>query len=298
MYVLKAKLRKLDVGGQSFSLQRTGQYHSFNELHYHPEIELIYVVEGTGTLLAGDKIEPVSRGSLYLLGSNLPHLFRFETHAYTNALLQQGKIELPLQLLTLHFNPDIFGPQFLGLPENSFIKTMLRNAMHAQEFYGSLKIELVSMLNRLLNASVYERIPLLMQLLAAIAEGKEYRLFNSTVQQAVFNATDETRLTKIYLHTLNNFHRNITLKEIAATVYMVPNAFCRYFKSRVHKSYFDFLLEVRVNHALKLLKETNYSMAVISYESGFTNLSNFNRYFKAITGKKPLQCRKEFRSLA
>ncbi|WP_419702108.1 helix-turn-helix domain-containing protein [Mucilaginibacter sp. NFX135] len=51
---------------------------------------------------------------------------------------------------------------------------------------------------------------------------------------------------------------------------------------------------MRVNHACKLLKETDYSIVIISYESGFSNLSNFNRYFKRITGKKPLAVRKEF----
>jgi len=292
---MKARLKKLSTpANQSFSLQLSAHYHSYNELHYHPEIELIYIMEGHGVLLVGDKIEPVAAGDLLMIGGNLPHLFRFDSHTFEYPLQKQGRIKLPVQLLTLHFNPDIFGGQFINLPENEYLRTAIRRAGNVLAFQGSLRIRLIVLLNQLLQAAASERIPLLMQLLASIASEREYRSLNPQIKQHTFNAGDETRLTKIYLYTLNNFHRVITLKEIAAVIYMVPNAFCRYFKSRVHKSYFDFLLEVRVNHACKLLKETDYSIVIISYESGFSNLSNFNRHFKAITGKKPLAVRKEF----
>ena len=296
---MKARLKKLDTfADQSFNLQLLGHYHGYNELHYHPEVELIYVMEGEGTLLIGNKIEQVSAGSLLLIGANTPHLFRFEREAYLNPVFKQGRFELPLQLLTLHFNAEIFGEAFINLPENKFIATVLKNAVQVQLFHGALKERLIEMLHKLLNAAPYERMMQLMHLLAIIAGGNEYEFLNADVKHAAYNHVDETRLTKIYLHTLNSFHRAITLKEIADTVYMAPNAFCRYFKSRTSKSYFDFLLEVRVNHACKLLKETDYSMVIISYESGFTNLSNFNRYFKAIMGKTPLQVRKSYQKYA
>lgn len=293
---MKARLKKLNnPDNQSFLLQLTPHYHSYNELHYHPEIELIYVIEGQGVLLLGDKVEPIVPGSLFMLGGNLPHLFRFDTHTFEHPLFKQGKVDLPVQLLTLHFNPDILGKQFISLPENEFIQTIIRNAGRALQFHGQLREQLIMMLNKLLHTEPYERFILLMQLMAIIATSNEYHFLSPGIQSIVYNLADETRLTKIYLYTLNNFQRTITLKEISAIIYMCPNSFCRYFKSRVHKSYFDFLLEVRINHARKLLKETDYNMVIVSYESGFPNLSNFNRYFKAITGKTPLVCRKEYR---
>jgi len=292
---MRARLKKLSTSAnQSFSLQLTAHYHSYNELHYHPEIELIYIMEGHGVLLVGDKIEPVAAGDLLMIGGNLPHLCRFDSHTFAYPSQRQGRIKLPLQLLTLHFNPDIFGAQFISLPENEYLRMVIRQAGNVLAFQGGLRTRLKVLLNQLLNAPASERIPLLMQLLAPIASEREYRSINPQIQQHTFNAGDETRLTKIYLYTLNNFHRVITLKEIAAVIYMVPNAFCRYFKSRTRKTYSKFLLEIRVGHACKLLKETDYSIVIISYESGFSNLSNFNRYFKRITGKKPLAVRKEF----
>lgn len=295
---MKARLKKLTTANShSFNLQLTGHYHSYNELHYHPELELLYVIEGSGTMLTGNRVEPVNAGNLLLIGGNVPHLFRFEKQQYLNPLLKHGPMEAPLQLLTLHFNPAIFGEQFLSLPENGYLRTVLNNAIQVQEFYGGLRNNIVNMLYQLLKSAAHTRLLLLMQLLAAIAEGNEYHFLNAGLKPQAYNHIDETRLTNIYLHTLNNFHRSITLKEIAATAYMVPNAFCRYFKQRTNKSYVDFLLEVRVNHACKLLRETDYSMVVVSYESGFTNLSNFNRYFKMLTGKSPLKMRTEYRQL-
>ncbi|MES2275285.1 MAG: AraC family transcriptional regulator [Bacteroidota bacterium] len=292
---MKAKLKKLtNSANQSFGLQLSRHYHAYNELHYHSEIELIYIIEGQGVLLIGDKIEPVKTGDVLMIGSNLPHLFRFDTFTFEHPLFKQGRVELPVELLTLHFNPDIFGNQFIALPENEYLQTVIRNSAGSPAFFGELRDSVIEMLYQLLNAGPYQRMMLLMQLLALIADGKAYQPLNTDMHPATFNPTDETRLTKIYLYTLNNFQRTITLKEIAATIYMCPNAFCRYFKSRTHKSYFDFLLEVRINHARKLLKETAYSIVVVGYESGFPNLSNFNRYFKAITGKTPLATRKEF----
>jgi AraC-like DNA-binding protein len=292
---MKPKLKKLSrLINQSFSLTLDCKYHSYNDFHYHPEIELLYVVEGSGTLVIGDKMEPVAKADMFLLGENLPHMFRFDKHAFRYPIQKQGKVDLPLQLITLHFGPDLWGEQFINLPENEYLRTVIKNASHVQSFHEELKIQLSGMLYQLLQTESHERMLLLMQLLAVIATGKESRYLNPQAGKVAFNPTDETRLTKVYLHTLNNFQRTITLKEIAAIIYMCPNAFCRYFKSRTQKSYFDFLLEVRINHARKLLKETNYSMVIVSYECGFFNLSNFNRCFKAVTGQTPLACRKTY----
>jgi AraC-like DNA-binding protein len=209
-------------------------------------------------------------------------------------MMQQGKIKLSKQLLTLHFDPEIFGQRFMMLPENEAVADLLRNASRGILFSGQTRNVLVTLLKTLLNAPKNERILLLMQLLNLLSVSTERRYITSVKYNISFNEQDETRLTKIYLYTLNNFTRSIKLKDVAAIVYMVPNAFCRYFKSRTKKSYFTFLLEVRVSHACKLLAQHDYSMIIVSFESGFTNISNFNRHFKLITGKTPLEYRKQF----
>jgi len=292
---MKPRLHKLpQVAGASFSVIESENYHSYNEWHYHQEIELIYIESGEGTRFIGDKIEPIISGDLLMVGANIPHMFRFDTHTFENSMMQQGRIKLSKQLLTLHFDPEIFGQRFMTLPENEAIADLLKNASRGILFSGETRGAIISLLKTLHNAPKNERILLLMQLLNLLSLSTERRYVTSVKYNISFNEQDETRLTKIYLYTLNNFTRSIKLKDVAAIVYMVPNAFCRYFKSRTKKSYFTFLLEVRVSHACKLLAQHDYSMIIVSFESGFTNISNFNRHFKLITGKTPLEYRKQF----
>jgi len=292
---MKPRLHKLpQTAGISFSVVESENYHSYNEWHYHQEIELIYIESGEGTRFIGDKIEPIISGDLLLVGANIPHMLRFDTHKFENTIMEEGKIKLSRQLLTLHFDTEIFGRRFMTLPENEAIADLLKNAARGILFSGQSRISIIALLKTLYNAPKNERILLLMQLLNLLSVSTERRYVTSAKYNLSFNEQDETRLTKVYLYTLNNFKRSIKLKDVAAIVYMVPNAFCRYFKSRTKKSYFTFLLEVRVSHACKLLAQHDYSMIIVSFESGFTNISNFNRHFKLITGKTPLEYRKQF----
>lgn len=294
---MKARLNTfLHQDNNSFSLQLSDYYHALNELHYHPEIELLYIIEGEGTLLIGEHFEQVSKGMLIMTGSNIPHMFKFESHTYLNALMKQGKVDLPLKLLTLHLNPAIFGDQFLTLPENRLISNLFKDAHKGICFAAGDNQVIVDALYKIMHSPMYERLFLLMQLFNLISGVKERKYLTAAPDYVAYNENDETRLTKVYLYTLNNFAKNIQLKEVAAMIYMVPNAFCRYFKQRTHKSYFTFLMEVRIRHACKLLKENDYSVVVVCYESGFSNLSNFNRHFKRLTGKTPLEYKHFFKA--
>ena len=92
---------------------------------------------------------------------------------------------------------------------------------------------------------------------------------------------------------MSNFHREISLQEIANVSHMSPTAFCRYFKSRTQKSFTQFLNELRVGHASKLLHDKSYSISDVCYESGFNNFTNFNKFFKAITKETPSNYRRK-----
>jgi len=91
---------------------------------------------------------------------------------------------------------------------------------------------------------------------------------------------------------MHRFHRNISLQEVASVSNMSPTAFCRFFKSRTQKSFIQFLNELRVGHACKLLQDEKHSIADVCYESGFNNLANFNKFFRAIKNKTPPAYRK------
>jgi AraC-like DNA-binding protein len=92
---------------------------------------------------------------------------------------------------------------------------------------------------------------------------------------------------------INNYHRNISLDEVAALTQLTPQSFCRFFKNRTRKSFIEFVNEVRIGQACKKLAEEEWTVAEIAYACGFSNLSNFNRFFKNYTGKTPRVYRQE-----
>ena len=102
------------------------------------------------------------------------------------------------------------------------------------------------------------------------------------------------RINQVYDFSFTNFKRKIDLEEIAAVAGISPNSFCRYFKARTKKTYSQFILEIKVGYACKLLIDNKYSVKQICYESGFNNFASFHKYFKLITNKSPLDYKKEF----
>lgn len=282
------------VEGSTFTLAEADNYHALNSFHSHQQIELIYIKSGEGTFSIGDTSKRVSGGTMILIGANVPHLFKFETNRYYDYAMKHGKVPVPLQLLTLHFDPNKLGSDFLALPENMLLNNLLENAKQGLFINEHSMQTILDQLGAIELAAHYERLPLLLQLLNKVAEGEGISISDRRDRKP-FKKIDETRLTMVYLYTMDNFYREIKLKDIASIIHMVPNAFCHYFRSRTGKTYFDFLISVRIEHACKLLKEKNDSITSVCHDSGFSNLSNFNRYFKIQTGATPLEYRRNYR---
>jgi AraC-like DNA-binding protein len=279
-----------ETPGYSFNIRHDIVAYFYNQWHYHPEIELTYVVRGTGTRFIGDSVANFKEEDMILIGANLPHLFRNDDDYYMNLPGLQAESH------TIHFLPEIFGQSFLNIPENKAINALLEKAAYGISIHGETKLKVAKLMQDITFAAKSERNILLMQLLNVIAYA------DNNLPIAQFNAShtihksDESRLNKVYQYTLNNYAHEITLAEVAAIVYMVPHSFCRYFKQRTNKRYSQFILEVRVSMACKMLAETDNSIAVVCWESGFKNFSNFNRHFKAIAGKSPLEYRKSYKN--
>lgn len=272
----------------SFSIRHDTLPYFFNKWHYHSDVELIHIIKGEGTQFIGDHISRFSHGDVLLVGSNLPHYWRCDDMFFQNvpSLFVQAKVA--------HFVENFWGSQFLELPENREIASILKKSRQGIRLNGITKLKVQNILDKMLVAVNGERIILLLEALNVIASSDELSFLSSQTFQANYNEAETERINEIYTYTMNNYKKKITLNEIARIAYVSPNSFCRYFKSQTGKTYSRFLIEIRIGNACKLLIDNKYSTSKICFESGFNNCSNFNRHFKMITGKSPLEYKKSF----
>ena len=137
-----------------------------------------------------------------------------------------------------------------------------------------------------------DRLIVLLKLLNIMSAHKNMEPLASSGVYNDFDELDGRKLADIYRFTMNEFHRKISLDEVADLAHMTTNSFCRYFKKRTRKSYVDFLTEIRIGHARKLLQQNDLSISQISIEVGFNNLSNFNRKFRSVCSITPTEFKK------
>lgn len=286
---MKPQLLKVSTGpARSFSVRRDTVPCANNRWHYHREVELIHFEEGSGTQFVGDSIHNFSSGDVVLIGSNLPHYWSFD-NSYLNT---EGNETADVRVA--HFNDDFWGAGFLGLPENTNVRQLLEQAKQGIAVHGVARLRVQELLAELLHAEGAKRIVLLIEALTTIADTKERTPLSSVSFSPHFQHGENDRINNIYDFALRHFRQRIALDEIAGVAGMSSNAFCRYFKSRTGKTFSQFLIEIRVGHACKLLIESERSIKEICFETGFHNFAGFHKYFKQLTGKSPLNYRRAY----
>ena|ERR1019366_8228949 len=285
---MKPILRKVDTGNYSFSIREDIYPYLYNHWHYHPEIELTLIRKGSGMRLVGDSIEQFHDGDLILLGSDLPHMWRSDAKYFTE------KKKLHVEAIALHFKKDFWGMQFLYLPECKALKELLEKSKRGIKITGKIKPEITGKMEAILKADDSERIELLINILNTIARSKNYVYLSGTDFTKSYDIINTEKINLIYNYTFDNFRQKISIVKAAEIACLSQHSFCRYFKSRTLKTYMQFLKEIRIGYACKLLIENKLSISQIACNCGYNNLSNFNRQFKLITGKTPLEYSKEF----
>lgn len=269
---------------ESYSIRRSLRPDFKSVWHYHPEIELHYVVKGEGLRFVGDSISPFGPGEIVLLGAGLPHCWRFDNGAY-DANANPG-----VETIILQFKADCLGPYLNNLPESYQLLSLYGKARRGMVINGPDKTILINLLNEMLTAQGLERIILLLSVLKTLAICRDYNSI-TLAEQRFFNVdnNDLCRMDQICGYTLKNFRQNIRLKDVAESSNLNETSFCRYFKTVTNRSYTAFLTQIRISQACRALIENRYTIAAISHDCGFNNLSNFYRHFKKITGNTPLE---------
>ncbi len=277
MKVLPFQIPKPEKSALIYQVDKTPQF--YQHLHQHEEIQISILLAGEGELIVGDTVNYFKPNDVFIIGSNIPHLFR------NNPI--EGE---EAHMLTLFFTKDSFGASFFELPEMQSMQPLMRkmnSGLQVQEYTEAIKILFL----QLAEQSHFERLITFLEIMKLSAKSRTTPL-SSFVYQKVYSDDEGERMSKVMNYAISNYQKPITLQQISDLANMTPNAFCRYFKRRTRKTFFQFLLEIRLEAACRLLKnQPEMNVVSISEASGFNNLSNFNRKFREFRGMTPTEFR-------
>ena len=279
------KLHLLDrssLENNSFTIKNNNHPYFLKVWHYHPELELVVILKSTGTRFIGDSIEKFQEGDVVLIGKNLPHMLLNDDEYFNTSS------NLRAEAIAVHFKKEFLGFDFFNIPEMRHISDLFERANQGIKF-NAIGTDIVEDIDQIFTLNSFDRTMKFINVLDVLAKHNDYHLLSSIGFVNSFGKSESKDLDKIYEYIFKNFTKEISLKDVADIAKMNPSSFSRFFKRINRKTFKRYLNEIRIGYACKLLMEKKYNISYVCYESGFNNISNFNRQFKIITKMPPSQ---------
>jgi AraC-like DNA-binding protein len=272
---------------KSFNILKVDRPYFIVPWHVHPELEIMLVTSGHGTRFVGDSMESFKPYDLVMVGPNLPHVWKngHEHYDENSCLLAEARVIL--------FRDDCFGNGFFNMPEMKAVKELFIKAERGLRFEGKTKEKIAKKIIKAYAQQGIAQFLCLIEILDQLSKSKEYSFLSSNGYNQKVHASDLQRLNMVIDFIMKNFRKEITLDQVASVASMAPTALCRYFKGCTNKTLVQFINELRIGYAHKLLMETSNNVEQVCFDCGFNNVSNFYEQFKKITGKSPFKYRKE-----
>lgn len=252
-------------------------------LHVHPEYELILVMKSSGERYVGNCIANFEDGDLCLFGPNLPHTF-YNKHLPGNRAVHQ---------IVVQFRENFLGDGFFDRPQFTAIRQLLDRSRYGLTFPGPVREAVQAKLQAMVASDEVESIAGMLSVLNLLSHANDYTVLSTESLSAADSIKYTERMYRVYHFLLDHFKRDIQLSEVANVAHLSPAAFCRYFKKHTRKNLSEFVNDLRIHYACKLLAEQELSMLQVCYESGFNNVSYFNRQFKARMRVSPLKYKQQ-----
>jgi AraC-like DNA-binding protein len=282
---MKPIFKKVESQSEEAFVAKIDQFSQFyNKWHFHPELELTHIVKGRGTRFIGDHIEYFEDGDLILVGSNLPHVWKNQNDDSELAVAQ-----------VVQFLPSFLGNDMVRKIEFKNVQNLIAQSTYGLKIVGITKDQVLLYLDVLFKANnSLDRLITLIRILDLLGTSSDLIPLSKSLFMVKVDKQNVDRLNQVIDYTITNFAARITLEDIASLSNMSVSNFCKYFKGRMKKTYVQYLTEVRIGMSCKLLIENKLSVHQIAFESGFVNMSNFNRAFKLTKQMTPLSYRKSF----
>jgi len=257
----------------------------YAKIHSHKNFELNLITSGSGRRIVGNNISSFETGDLVLLGPDLPHCWEILEHDGEN----------PPSCIVIHFYENIISSDFFNIPELETIVDLLNKAGSGLFFKGSKVGKVKESLKQLVNLHGLPSYIELLKVFNILLEIDDRETLSHTSDYPPSFTKNLDQINSIYEYVFMNIQEGVKLEAAAAILNMAPGSFCRYFKKKTGLTFMQYVKEVRIGLAAKMLAETEKPVSQICFECGYNNLANFNFYFKNIMGETPSEYRKNFR---
>jgi AraC-like DNA-binding protein len=256
--------------------------------HFHPEHQLTLAVRSQGHRLVGDHLGALEDGDLVLLGSNLPHVWH-----------QAEDSEVDVEAVIVRFDEGFVGKEFLAKAEMEGVRALLRRAARGLAVTGRVREEVAQRMIALRDGGRLEKIIELLAILARLASAKagEVKPLASAGYEPMLSSEDQERMERVCAHIHRHYLDKVERSVLAGLAALSEGAFSRFFHSRTGRTVPQYVNELRVGRACRMLLEApDRTVSDIALDCGFDNLANFNRRFLAAKGMPPSEFRKRSRT--
>jgi AraC-like DNA-binding protein len=257
-------------------------------VHSHEEFELNLILNGKGVKrVVGDHMGEIDDMELVLVGSNLPHAWLTHRYEYKE---NKGKINE----ITIQFHKDLLDDKFLQRNQLFYVNDLIHKAssgiVFGKETIEKIKDRIISLTS---NEGFYSVIELL-TILHELSISRDMTLLCNDCIGEKNVPQPGNKLDVILQYLNNNYQNDISHHQISNIANMTEVSFSRFIKKRTGKTFIDLLQEIRLGYASRQLIDTHVTVSEIAFNTGFKNLSYFNRVFKAKKGITPLEFRQDF----
>ena len=254
--------------------------------HFHPEFDILYFKKDSGRAIVGDHLGSFNKGSIYFLSPNVPHAF----HAHERKILQDDDA-----LYVIQFSFNSLGKELLDKYELEGIKNFLLSCNQGFLLKGPTLVKTQKLMEDIIARSPVKQFSTLLEILENFSENLEKDLlpitsptYNPTMKEDSVN-----KVNTVINYIIENKHKHISLDEISEKLCMTSKSFCRFFKKNTGKNFVSYVNEIKIGEACKLLLSTDLTISEVCHQSGFNNISNFNRRFLELKEIPPKEYRQK-----
>ena len=273
--------------GSPFKIKYCDYKHFSYPLHQHSELELIYIIESTGKCYIGNKVDDFAPGDLVLVGSFLPHMHKNRPEYYEDNGLR-------VKAIIIQFSLNFVSSDLFTYPEMKRINDLIKRSSNGISFSVPKDGIIIEKLTSLLHLKGTEKLLAFLEFLHLLSGCKDYKIIDIALTESNTLLHTDDRMVTVMGYLNRNYTEKILVAEVAKLACMNKSAFCRFFKEKTGKTLIGYINELRTAYACKLLLDGTTSVAQVSFQAGFNNISGFNRIFRSLIRLTPTEYRGQY----